>query len=436
MNFMNNQNCEVIVSHPAKQGGNAVYQAPLAAQRHGIPAKFLTGLYYKPEQFPYSLVKVLPPSKRAEAVRQLEKRRLPELNPESVISLGGPWLEVFLRPLRLDRTWMQTHDLLAAQWITHQFKPAGPTLIHCFDGSAKRTISAARLKGITSVLEITLPIVVADLFDKERRRLGLSSHNKNHNNPWPAWWVRHLVEECRAADYLIAQSRLTVSYLLELGIAPGRIALLPLGSDIQRFQPVAIKNTGTPFRALFVGQLGIRKGLHHLLEAWTQLRLPNAELILAGGVGREFGAQLLEKYRGAYNWLGFVDAELPKVYRESDIFILPAIAEGAALVVHEAMASGLPCILSTNVGCAVRDGVEGFVIPVGDTEALKDRIERLYHDKQLRARMGKAARKRAEELTWEEYGRRLVLIYRMILGGNQALMSDIMDMTELSLPAT
>lgn len=143
-----------------------------------------------------------------------------------------------------------------------------------------------------------------------------------------------------------------------------------------------------------------------------------------------------EKYRGAYNWLGFVDAELPKVYRESDIFILPAIAEGAALVVHEAMASGLPCILSTNVGCAVRDGVEGFVIPVGDTEALKDRIERLYHDKQLRARMGKAARKRAEELTWEEYGRRLVLIYRMILGGNQALMSDIMDMTELSLPAT
>jgi glycosyltransferase involved in cell wall biosynthesis len=428
MNFKNNQKFEVIVSHPAKQGN--IYERPLAAQRQGIPVTFLTGLYYKPEQFPYSLVKVLPSSRRAQAVRQLEKRRLQELNPESVISLGGLWPEALLRPLSLYRTWMQTHDLLAGQWISHRFKPAGPTLLHCFDDSAKRTIGAARLKDVTSVLEITLPIVVADLFDKECRRLGLSFHNTNHRNPWPAWWVRHHIEEYRAADYFIAQSRLTVSYLLDLGIPPGRIALLPLGSDIQRFQPIGIKGTGGPFRALFVGQVGIRKGLHHLLEAWTQLHLPNAELVLAGDVGREFGTELLAKYRGAYNWLGFVDADLPKVYRESDVFILPSLAEGAANVMYEAMASGLPCIVSNNVGCALRDGVEGFVIPVGDTEALKDRIERLYRDEQLRAKMGKAARRRAEDLTWEEYGRRLVLVYRKMLGGNQAALPDIMDMTE------
>lgn len=52
---------EGIVSHPAKQG--QIYQIPLAIQREGIPVKFLTGLYYKPEQFPYSFVKFLPPSK-------------------------------------------------------------------------------------------------------------------------------------------------------------------------------------------------------------------------------------------------------------------------------------------------------------------------------------------------------------------------------------
>ena len=101
------------------------------------------------------------------------------------------------------------------------------------------------------------------------------------------------------------------------------------------------------------------------------------------------------------------------------------------MVTHEAMASVLPCVITTNVGCTLRDGIEGFSVPVGDVEALKDRILRLYLDIGLRRSMGDAARARAEQFNWQEYGRRLALMYRIIVGGRRESASDILDMTEL-----
>jgi starch synthase len=98
---------------------------------------------------------------------------------------------------------------------------------------------------------------------------------------------------------------------------------------------------------------------------------------------------------------------------------------------HEAMASGLPCIVSENVGCTLRDGVEGFVIPVGDVAALKDRISRLYRDLSVRRGMGLAARARIEQFTWAQYGRRLGMVYRSVASGERRAAAQILDMLEV-----
>jgi glycosyltransferase involved in cell wall biosynthesis len=425
MDSKSNHLFEVIVSHPAKQG--TVYQVPLAAQRHGIPVKFLTGLYYKPEQFPYSLVRFLPRDRRAAVLRQLEKRRLAELDPESIISIGGPWLEMICRPWALYWLWWKFHDWLTSRWIENFSSPSKQFVFHTFDGYVKRTMNASQLRGWIRILEVTLPLIVDDLVREEFRHLGCM---EKYGQVSPIE-KEDILEEYQAADYLVAQSRLTVNYLLELGIPPKRIILLPLGIDTNRFRPGPPQNAEQPFRVLFVGQLGIRKGLHHLLEAWKELDLPNAELVLAGSVARnQLGFELLERFKGNYRWLGFLDVQLPKVYQDCDVFVLPSLAEGAALVMHEAMASGLPCVVTANVGCILRDGVEGFVIPVGDIEMLKDRIRRLYLDIELRQRMGVAARARAEQFSWQEYGRRLALMYRLIVSGERESTSTILDMTQ------
>jgi glycosyltransferase involved in cell wall biosynthesis len=429
MNSKSDQGFEVIVSHPARQG--FVYECPLAAQRHGIPVKFLTGLYYKPDKFPYFLARFLPPLTRAKFVRQLNKRRLADLNSDEVISLGGPWLEATLRPLSWISVWWKAHDWLASRWLRRANLGEKPILLHCFDGAAKRTIEVAKQRGITTVLEITLPMIAADLVQEEKQRLGFSE-TKYHSWWLSSEWKNRIRQECQSADYVIAQSRLTVNHLLNIGIPPHRIVLMPLGVDIEHFHPRR-RNTSEPFRVLFVGQIGIRKGVHHLLRAWDDLGLPNAELLLAGAINaNECGNELLDGHRGIYRHLGFLDGEaLINAYQQSDVFVLPSLAEGAALVMHEAMASGLPCIVSENVGCTLRNGVEGFVVPVGDVRALKERILQLYNTPDLRRQMGQAARARAEKLSWENYGHRLVLTYRFLLSGKQRLSTQILDMTQM-----
>lgn len=414
-------NFSVIISHPHRQQN--IYERPLAAYRAGIPVKFLTGLYYRPEQIPYSLVKFLPASPRARVRYELDKRRVPNLDSDVVVSLFGPWLEMGFRPFgALDR-WYQIHDWLAARWIQNHATTPAPTVLHCFDAACARTIKAANRKGIETVLEITYPPSTSVLVADEYRRLGLPVE-KEHP---PA----DLLVAMREAHYVVGQSKFSVASFLEFGVEPRRIIHLPLGVDIDQFHPAAANSAPRPFRVLFVGQLDIRKGLHHLLEVWTQLNLPAAELVLAGLPINKQGNELLEKFKGAYHWRGFVQhALLPTLYNESDIFVFPSMGEGGANVVYEALASGLPCVVTTNAGSAVRDGLEGYVIKVGDVAALKDRIYRLYSDPNLRRRMSLAARPRAEAYSWNQFGRRLVLMYEAIVNGTQESARDILDLSE------
>ena len=418
------QNCSkfyVIISHPAKQGN--IYERPLAAQKAGIPVTFLTGLYYKPDKFPYNLVKYLP-EKQLIAVRsKLEIRRIEGLDPEAVISLYGPWLELALRPFKYYKTWYNIHDRLASKWIQNYRKPDAPIILHCFDTSSSRTILAARKKGIITALEVTYPPSTYSIVSNEYRRLGLPVEKKDSSPP------PKLLIEMREADYLIAQSWFSIDSFIEYGVPKGKIILLPLGVDTTKFTPSPKKNSTTTFRVLFVGQLDIRKGLHHLLKAWTQLNLTDSELILAGLPINQHGKSLLEEYRGSYRWLGFVPhSQVPKVYQDSDIFVLPSLSEGGSNVIHEALACGLPSIVTTNAGSVVRDGVDGYVIKTGDVEALKEKICRLYHDADLRSQMSVRAREQSEKFSWPHFHRRLKLMYDHISSGTQSRES-ILDLT-------
>ena len=101
-------------------------------------------------------------------------------------------------------------------------------------------------------------------------------------------------------------------------------------------------------------------------------------------------------------------------YQQADIFVFPSIEEGSALVTYEAMACGLPVVTTPNAGSLVRDGVEGFIVPIRDPDALAERVERLRADARLRQEMGRAARMRAEEFTWEQHGQALIQYYKSI----------------------
>jgi glycosyltransferase involved in cell wall biosynthesis len=96
------------------------------------------------------------------------------------------------------------------------------------------------------------------------------------------------------------------------------------------------------------------------------------------------------------------------------VFVFPSLVEGFGLVLLEAMACGIPIITTPNTGGPdiIIDGIEGFIIPIRDVEALKVKIAWCYSHPQELAKMGIAARKKAEQLTWERYRQKLAMIIK------------------------
>jgi glycosyltransferase involved in cell wall biosynthesis len=112
---------------------------------------------------------------------------------------------------------------------------------------------------------------------------------------------------------------------------------------------------------------------------------------------------------------------MPQWYARSDVFAFPSLAEGSACVTYEAMAAGLPSVVTAESGSVVRDAQDGFVIPAADPDALADRLRHLHARPDLRAAMGASARAAIEQRwTWRHYGERVVAVWRELLAEQEA----------------
>jgi len=101
-------------------------------------------------------------------------------------------------------------------------------------------------------------------------------------------------------------------------------------------------------------------------------------------------------------------AQIIEEFRWADVFLLPSLCEGSATAVYEALAAGLPVITTENTGTVVRDGIEGFIVPVCDAEAIATAVRALADNPELRRTMSANALLRAAEHTVESYGERLL----------------------------
>jgi len=95
-------------------------------------------------------------------------------------------------------------------------------------------------------------------------------------------------------------------------------------------------------------------------------------------------------------------------YSWADVFLLPSLCEGSATVCYEALAAGLPVITTPNAGSVVRDGVDGFIVPIRDAEAIAEKLDLLAKDRDLLAAMSANAVARSREFTLAKYSERLV----------------------------
>jgi glycosyltransferase involved in cell wall biosynthesis len=220
---------------------------------------------------------------------------------------------------------------------------------------------------------------------------------------WPPGYQERLEAEIALADRILVGSRFVRDSFTAQGIAIERLCVEPYGVDTSRFGPPPAGRSHDTFRALYVGQIGQRKGISYLLEAWRRFRGPDTELLLVGGAVGDPAP--LRAYEGIYRYRPSVpQVELPGIYHSADVFVFPTLIEGMPLVVVEAMACGLP-VICTDRGPddLVRDGVEGFIVPIRSPEAIAEKLTLLRGDPALRERMSRAALARAAEFNWARY---------------------------------
>jgi glycosyltransferase involved in cell wall biosynthesis len=166
----------------------------------------------------------------------------------------------------------------------------------------------------------------------------------------------------------------------------------------------------TPGRVLFAGSDVLRKGLPYLAEAAHILRARGRDhvFVVAGAVPPAVRA-LADV--AELTFLGHLSRErMANEMARADLFCLPSLAEGTAAVTLEALASGLPCVVTREAGAPVTDGVEGIVVPRRDSAAIADAIDRIVSDRERRARMADAALTIAATLRPAQVGQRLVSV--------------------------
>lgn len=206
------------------------------------------------------------------------------------------------------------------------------------------------------------------------------------------------------SDQVLVPSEYCLQSSIALGCDPEKISLVPYGIPEHWF---GLQSDPQQGRILFVGQVGLRKGNHVLAEACRLLKTRGVhfECRVAGPLQVDTTLPLFE----GPTYLGQVPrSQVQEEFRCADIFVLPTLAEGMALVQLEAMASGLPVITTPHSGTVVRDGIDGFIVPIRDALALADRIQQMLDDRALRDRLAKNSKERAREFGWSNYYLRLI----------------------------
>jgi glycosyltransferase involved in cell wall biosynthesis len=222
------------------------------------------------------------------------------------------------------------------------------------------------------------------------------------------------LEELEISDHIIVSSTYAKQTFLARGFPSEKVHILHYGVEPNLFHPV--RKDDDVFRVIYVGQITFRKGIQYLLEAFAKLNLPGAELLLVGGVDPRF-RPILARYAGSFVHvppLALVD--LIGQYGRSSIFAMPSLADSFGLVVLEAMACGLPALISQNTGAAdlVSQGKHGFIVPIRDVRAIQDAILTVYESPDLLATLSANAAELGRAHSWGRYGRDAVSLYRTL----------------------
>jgi len=215
-----------------------------------------------------------------------------------------------------------------------------------------------------------------DILNDEELRTG-------HKVEKPSRWIIQREEsEYEACDLIRVQSPFAFSGFLKKGVPDSKIDLIPLGVSRAKFsatdEQVAERTrritAGEPLRILWTGTFCLRKGAWDLRTLVNQLDPERFSFRFVGTIAED-GQELANELKDRVTFIPKVPQdELPAQYAWGDIFMLPSLEDGFAVVVTQALSCGLPAMVSKNTGSSlfIKDDVNGWVVPIRAPEVMRD----------------------------------------------------------------
>lgn len=375
-------------------GARMHYAVPVLLARAGALAAFYTDLHssHRPLQF---LNALWPKSAQPKNLKRLLGRQLPaDLQRRLVRDQPLASLSWARGPRR--------EALVLARACSEGFGGAN-ALYTNFINNDLDAVRQAKDLGLHVVHELIIGADVGRILLEERRSYpGIEAEGEPETVVEAG--IERDLQKWNISDQILVPSEYCRESSIALGCDPSKISLVPYGIPEHWFELVPDPEPG---RILFVGQVGLRKGNHVLAEACRllQRRGMALECRVAGPLQVDVSHPL---FAGPTYLNQVPRSQIREEFRRADLFVLPTLADSFGLVHLEAMACGVPVITTPNCGSVVRDGMDGFIVPIRDAVALADRLQQLLDDRPLRQCLGINARARAREFTWARYSERLL----------------------------
>lgn len=306
----------------------------------------------------------------------------------------------------IDAVYRDLDRAVSAKLLKNRKCPFG---VYCYEDGALETFRAACERGIRRFYD--LPIAYWEtaqrLLHEEAQRLPGWEPTLGGTRDSAAKLARK-AEELKLAEVVLCPSQFVADSLPEIARSK-KVVVAPFGSPPSAPVKNFTSSTAKKLRVLFAGSMTQRKGLGDLLAAMRLLKRDDIELVIMGSPQAP-----MEFYRNEFSGFTYEPcrphAQVLELMQTCDVFCLPSIVEGRALVMQEAMSQGLPLIITRNTGGEdlIDEGITGFLVPIRRPDAIAEKIVWFADHREALPEMSRAAQAKAGQLTWQNYGRSIV----------------------------
>jgi len=273
--------------------------------------------------------------------------------------------------MRFSPAWLTWAENAAFDADSARRLPAADHLI-AFNGAALAQMRAARRAGMQ-----TASLMSATSHLRRVARLHAQAHRQYPlERSWATRLLRRSLAEYAQADRIYVSSRHAWESFVEEGIAERKLSLFPL-TPAPRYAPAGEPRAAGTFNIVYVGSLSVAKGVPLLVDAVRRLDHPDLRLVLVGGWGTRGMRRFLQRACAEDSRIEVAPGDpLPRL-RAAALCVHPSYEDGFAYAPAEALACGVPVIVSENTGMKelIDPGSDGLILPTGDLDAFTEAID-------------------------------------------------------------